>query len=277
MSTFSHCRGKAFLGKPATITFGENKDQSWIKFRLLYDKSFAPALGGACAMGNQHHGIDPNVSNSGHHDCSSQQQHQHVQPSPPFIQHSLSNSFRCSILFFLGLALGASCVASTTTEKHWFPVSTFSHCRGKAFLGKPATITFGENKDQSWIKFRLLYDKSFAPALGGACAMGNQHHGIDPNVLSSGHHDCSSQQQHQHVQPSPPFIQHSLSNSFRCSFLFFLGLALGASCIASTTTEKHGCPVSTFSYCRGKAFLGKPATITFRENKYVNSWIKFRI
>ena len=145
------------------------------------------------------------LKNVDHHH---QQQHQHAQPSPPFIQHSLSNSFRCSIKFFLGLALGASCVASTTTEKHWCPVSTFSNCRGKAFLGKPATITFGENKDQSWIKFRLLYDNSFAPALGGACAMGNQHHGIHhvvlilrvkatrpalPNMLNSGHHDCSSQ------------------------------------------------------------------------------------
>ena len=52
MSTFSYFRGKAFLGKPATVTFGENKDlNSWIKFKLLYDNSFAPALGGACAMG----------------------------------------------------------------------------------------------------------------------------------------------------------------------------------------------------------------------------------
>ena len=52
MSTKACFRGKAFLGKPATITFGKNKDvNSWIKFRLLYYKSFAPALGGACAMG----------------------------------------------------------------------------------------------------------------------------------------------------------------------------------------------------------------------------------
>ena len=43
--------------------------------------------------------------------------------------------------------LGESCVACATTEKHWCPVSTFSYCRGKAFLGKPATITFGKHKD----------------------------------------------------------------------------------------------------------------------------------
>ena len=51
MSTKACFRGKAFPGKPAKITFGENKDvNSSIKFRL-YNNSFAPALGGACAMG----------------------------------------------------------------------------------------------------------------------------------------------------------------------------------------------------------------------------------
>ena len=118
----------------------------------------------------------------------------------------------------------------------------------------------------------------FCAGLGRSMCHGSQHHGIDPNMLNSGHHDCSSQavsarltncngdhhhhhhhhhhqqQQHQHAQPSPPFIQHSLSNSFSCSIKFFLGLALGASCVASATTEKHWCPLSTFSYCRGKAF-----------------------
>ena len=37
---YSYFREKAFLGKPATIPLGENKDVSWIKFRLLYDNSF---------------------------------------------------------------------------------------------------------------------------------------------------------------------------------------------------------------------------------------------
>ena len=59
-----------------------------------------------------------------------------------------SKGFSCSIEFLhlkitLGLALGESWVACATTEKHWCPVSTFSYCRGKAFLGKPATVTFG--------------------------------------------------------------------------------------------------------------------------------------
>ena len=171
------------------------------------------------------------------------------------------------------------------------PVSTFSYFHGKAFPGKPATITFGKNKVvNSWIKFRLLYDKSFAPALGGACAMGTNTMALIqmcqiqaimtvPERLSFPAQLSNWQSCHmlahwtQHTGSSPPFNQHSFS--FNCSMKFFLRLALGESCAACTTTEKHWCPVSTFSYFHGKAFLGKPATITFGENKDVNSWIKF--
>ena len=59
--------------------------------------------------------------------------------------------------------------------------------------GKPAKITFGENKNvNSWNKFRLLYYNSFCASLGRSLCHGNEHHGIDPNILSSGHHDCST-------------------------------------------------------------------------------------
>ena len=66
-------------------THGSNLDG-----RLYKNNSFASALGGACAM-NEHHGIDPNMSNSVHS----------------------SNRFSCSIKFFhliiaLGLPLGES-------------------------------------------------------------------------------------------------------------------------------------------------------------------------
>ena len=68
-----------------------------------------------------------------------------------------------------------------------------------------------------------------------------------------------------------------LSNSFSCSMKFFLGLALGESCMACAMTEKNWCPVSTFLYFRGKAFLGKPATITFGKYNDVNSSIRFSL
>ena len=63
-----------------------------------------------------------------------------------------SNSFTCSMKFFLGLALGASCVACATTEKHWCPQRHASV--GKLSLGKPAKITFGENKDANSCTWR---------------------------------------------------------------------------------------------------------------------------
>ena len=70
-----------------------------------------------------------------------------------FSIHS-SNGVSCPIKFFhlkiaIGLALGDSWgVACASTEQHWCPVSTFACFAGKAFLGKPAKITFGENKEQ---------------------------------------------------------------------------------------------------------------------------------
>ena len=66
-------------------------------------------------------------------------------------------------------------------------MSTKDCFHGKTFPGKPAKITFGENKDvNSWINFRL-YNNSFAPAR--SFCHGNEYHGIDPNMLSSGHHE----------------------------------------------------------------------------------------
>ena len=99
----------------------------------LYNNSLASALGGACA-GNQHHGIDPNMSNSGHHDSSRQAVFVctadklqcctcwHIELSILGLLHlsisiHLSTSFRCSMKFFFGLALGESCAACATTEK----------------------------------------------------------------------------------------------------------------------------------------------------------------
>ena len=126
---------------------------------------------------------------------------------------------------------------------------------------KPATITFVENKDvNSWIKFRLLYDNSFVPALGAACAMRTNNKAliqtcqiqaimtVPESCLSL--HSCQTAMlahvgtewhilAHVGFQLSPPFIHY---NSFSGSFKFFhfkktLGLALGESWCA--TTEKH--------------------------------------
>ena len=90
----------------------------------------------------------------------------------------------------------------------------------------------------------------------------NEHHGIDPNILSSGHHDCSTkgvflctavklQSCHmlacwtQHTGPSPPFNQHSFENKRE---LFYEALSIENNpwaglgrilAVACATTEKH--------------------------------------
>ena len=223
VSTFSYFHGKAFLGKPATITFGEKKLCVMDQIQTVVWQFFCASLGRSLCHGNKHHGIDPNMSNSGHHDSST---HLHLS----YKIHS-SKDFSCSMKF--------------TTEKHWCPVSTLSYFHGKAFLGKPATITFGEKKLCVMDQIQTVVWQFFCASLGRSLCHGNKHHGIDPNMSNSGHHDSST---HLHLS----YKIHS-SKDFSCSMKF--------------TTEKHWCPVSTFSYFHGKAFLGKPATITFGEKK----------
>ena len=73
------------------------------------------------------------------------------------------------------------------------------------------------------------------------------------------------------------------SNGFSCPIKFFhlkiaIGLALGESWgVACATTEKHWCPVSTFSYFPWEGFPWQTCQNHLRRNKDVNLWIKFRL
>ena len=80
--------------------------------------------------------------------------------------------------------------------------------------------------------------------------------------------------EHVGIQPSPPLIHwdNSLSGSNK---VFHLKIALKLVLFEYWLLLARCCPVSTFSYLRGKAFLGKPAKITFVERNDVHSWIKF--
>ena len=104
----------------------------------------------------------------------------------------LSNSLSRSMKFFgfkiaLGLALGESWPLLTQPQKNTDVYKDL--ISGKAFPSTPAEITFGENKDvNSWIKFRLD-NYSFCPSLVRSLCRGNEHHGIDPNMLTSGHQE----------------------------------------------------------------------------------------
>ena len=59
--------------------------------------------------------------------------------------------------------------------------------------------------------------------------------------------------------------------------LSMLGPPACLRCFRNGSKTQMSCPMSTISYFGGKAFLGKPATITFGENKDVNSSIRFRL
>ena len=194
-----------------------------------------------------------------------------------------SNSFTCSMKIFLGLALGASCVACATTEKHSCPQRHASV--GKLSLGKPAKITFGENKDvNSSIKFSCrLYNNSLASASGGACAMGTismaliQTCQIQAIMTVPERLSFSAQLTNCNVGP----CWHGMANIGACwhsafsttTILqwFYQVLSFENSPWASLgriqvhNHRKRSCPQRHASV--GKLSLGKPATITFGENK----------
>ena len=88
----------------------------------------------------------------------------------------------------LGLALGESWPLLTQPQKNTDVYKDL--IPGKAFPSTPAEITFGENKDvNSWIKFGLTVQQVFCARLGRSLWHGNEHHGTDPNMLSSRHHE----------------------------------------------------------------------------------------
>ena len=143
MSTFACFPGKAFLGKPTSSRLVENTHGSKLDCRLC-SNSFAPALGGACAMETNTVALIQN-RNSGHHDSSTKAVFlctadklqcchmlasctQHTQPSPNFIQHSFKQWVHLSfqVLSFENshwAGLGRILRHCTTAEKQPFPIS----------------------------------------------------------------------------------------------------------------------------------------------------------
>ena len=233
-------------GKPAN---------SWIKFRLLYDKSFAPALGGARTMGTKTMALIqtcqiPAIMTVPHRlsfstqlsNCSVRTCWHSELSILGFIHLSISIHFSnsslysCSMKFFLGLALGESCVACATTKKHWClqrPVSV-----GRLSC---ANLELVPLKQTQWhwskhVKFRpsWLFQKGCLSLHSWQTAM-LAHVGTEWHILA-----------HVGIQLSPPFIHYiHWDNSFSGSIKFFhlkiaLGLALGESwCATTNNTHVH--------------------------------------
>ena len=127
----------SFLGWPwANLALLAQRQNNTDVYKGLLPWEGFPGQTWSLCHGNQHHGIDPNMSNSGRLSLHSWQTamlahvgtewhilaHVGIQLSPPFIHQD--NSFSGSIKFFhfiiaLGLALEESWCA--TTEKHWCP------------------------------------------------------------------------------------------------------------------------------------------------------------
>ena len=105
-----------------------------------------------------------------------------MQLSPHLIHWD--NIFSGSIkLFHLKIAIGQIlAVACSTTETHSCPESTFAHFCWKAF--RRQTYINHLHDVNSWIKFRL-YNNSFAPASGGACAKGTNAMALIQAIRSS--------------------------------------------------------------------------------------------
>ena len=173
---FSYFHGKAFPGKPATITFGENKDVSWIKFRLLYDNSFAPALGGACAMGTNTMALIQTC------------QIQAIMTVPKRLSFSVQLS-NCNLatcwhielsilgLFHLSISIRAIALVALWNSRGknldvqclHFPISMGR--LSQANLQQSPSAKTRMKTHRSNLDCRL-YNNSLASALGGACAMG---------------------------------------------------------------------------------------------------------
>ena len=179
----------------------------------------------------------------------------HAQPAPPFNQHSFEQRLQLfyEILSWAGLGRILRCL-----RNHRKTLMSTKAC----YCGKVSL-------------YRLYNLKQFfGVSLGRSLCHGNQHKHVKfrPSWLVQkgcfSLHSCQTAiLPHVGTLNAACWALHlsisiHLSKGFSCSMKFFLGLALGESCVACATTEKHWCPVSTFSYCRGKAFLGKPATIT---------------
>ena len=117
-----------------------------------------------------------------------------MQPSPHFIHRTMASVDQVKFFHLIiarARALGESWLLLAQPQK-----STDVH-KGmllwEPFLSKPAQITFRENKyANSWIKFIKTVPQFFCASLGRSLCHGNEHLRIDPNKLSSGHHDCST-------------------------------------------------------------------------------------
>ena len=204
----------------------------------------------------------------------------------------LSNSFSYSMKFFqlkitLGLALGESWLLLAQPQKNTDVYKGLLPWEG---FPKQTCINHIPRKQGCKLIDQIsTVQQLVCASLWRSLCHGNEHDGIDPNMLSSGHHDCSTKAVFlctaDKLQCWPMLARNGTYwRMLVCSLLHISFIGTIASVVQSSswyqvlsfvnnlwaglgqilavacaTTEKRWCPVSTFAYFCWKAFLGKPA------------------
>ena len=130
--------------------------------------------------GNVHHGIDPNMSNSGHHDCSKK-------------AVFLCTAVKLAILPHVGTLNSAYWAFSTFQSAFIWAIALYN-CSMKFFLFLDwpwANLALLAQRQKSTDVYKGLLPWEGFPGQTWSLCHGNVHHGIDPNMSNSGHHDCS--------------------------------------------------------------------------------------
>ena len=193
----------------------------------------------------------------------------------------------------LGRILALAC---TTTEKHGWPVSTIACFRGRAFLGIPYSSPCVAKLNKSvWSETRMLSAiVGVLSRIDSDCCMTILLRQLWEELLPW-ERTRWHWSKHVKFRPSWLFRKGCLSlhscqtailshvgtfnsaywalSTFQSAYISALALVVLSSsftwqepwanlgrilAFACATTEKHGCPVSTFACFRGRAFLGIP-------------------
>ena len=156
--------------------------------------------------GNEHHGIDPNMLSSGHHEswlfhkgCLSLHSCQTaILPHVGTLNSAYFafSTFQSAFIWAIALGVLSSCFLWkepwASPGRIWCPVSTVACFRGRAFLGTPYSSPYVAKLNRSvWSETRMLSAigyiqvvlwQFFCPSFGRSFCRGNEHNGIDPNI-----------------------------------------------------------------------------------------------
>ena len=169
-------------------------------------------------------------------------------------------------------------------------MSTFACFRGRAFLGTQYSSPYVAKLNKSvWSETRMVSAigyiqvvlwQFFCPSFGRSFCRGNEHNGIDPNILSSGHHEswlfrkgCLSL----HSCQTAILSHVGALNSAYWDFSTFQSPLNWAIALVVLSSFFIWCPMSTFACFRGRAFLGTPYSSPYVAKLNKSVWSETRM